>query len=359
MGDRKAKASRRAAANDDKDDKEARKQSCLGCLQHHPERDLELTCDRGHLMAGACLQNFLTTSLSRKNWATSMPLRCPLCSSGHAPYYPGAITALLTDAQAALYSQADVQLSVLDDEVLVECPFCPYAEIYAKDSVAVLFHCHRTHCKKHSCTVCFQEFAPTCETAAMHHLRVCDVFKEIYHDLLDAVRKGTTNGCPECGCAGQKDDNCTHMTCGRCRTYWCYSCGLSSTQCNLTRGSVWPIGHSKNWRTNPQRCPIYLREFSEVNASWGDTPEAELAFYHRYKTMRLLSSAVAKWGRPKIIELLQHFPGALGGYSIDEICAWSEDALMSNRGIGLVMPMTKKRKASEAAASSGSRRHRS
>lgn len=352
MGDTKAKVSGPSKAKNDKDDKETPKETCMGCVRHHPETDLELTCDRGHLIAGDCLQNFLTTSLSRENWDTSMPLRCPLCSTGHTPYYPGAVTAILTEAQAALYSQADVQLGMLDGEVLVGCPFCANAEIYPKDDVAVMFHCQSADCMKHSCTVCFQEFAPTCATAAMHHLVVCDVFKEIYNDISDVVRKGTTNGCPECGCAGQKDDNCAHMTCGRCQTQWCYSCGLSSAQCNLDRGSVWPIGHSVNWQTNPQRCPIYLREFSEVNASWGDTPESELTFYHRYKTMRLLSSAVAKWGRPKIIELLQHFPGALGGYSIDEVCAWTEDAFMGNRGIGLVMPMSGEPRASEAAPSS-------
>lgn len=198
--------------------------------------------------------------------------------------------------------------------------------------------------------VCCKEYSPKSETASLPHLLVCDQFKDVYRDVLDAVRKGTTNVCPECGCAGQKDDNCTHMTCGRCRTQWCYSCGLSASKCNVAPGTAWPVGHSVSWQTDSQRCPIYLREFSQINPNWGDTPETELAFYHRYKTMRLLGGAVARWGRPKLLELIEHFPGALGGYSINEVEAWREDAFMRNRTLGLVRVTNRKRKASEASS---------
>ena len=79
--------------------------------------------------------------------------------------------------------------------------------------------------------------------------------------------------CPGCKLAGRKDDACTHMTCTKCITEWCYVCGLDVKSCDKEApregGRVNDIYlHNKDWEINEKRCPMYLTKILEVDLHW-------------------------------------------------------------------------------------------
>ena len=46
----------------------------------------------------------------------------------------------------------------------------------------------------------------------------CFEFRGFRRKWDEAIENGQTMKCPGCGNRGQKDDSCTHMTCGACDT---------------------------------------------------------------------------------------------------------------------------------------------
>mmetsp|Transcript_7861 Transcript_7861/g.7719 ORF Transcript_7861/g.7719 Transcript_7861/m.7719 type:complete len:130 (+) Transcript_7861:358-747(+) len=73
------------------------------------------------------------------------------------------------------------------------------------------------------------------ETILMEGFFYHQLCVELYHlkkkiDL--AIEEGEKRRCPQCGLAGRKDQNCTHMTCSVCQTVWCYLCGKKESDCN-------------------------------------------------------------------------------------------------------------------------------
>ena len=114
---------------------------------------------------------------------------------------------------------------------------------------------------------------------------------------------------PVCGLAGRKDEACTHMSCPRCQTSWCYLCGLSVEMCDKKpplpgRPAKDIFLHNADWEVNPARCPMYLTQILEVDPSWlGDWTEGDevddeqcLAYFHRWRTIKLLQEVQEEVG---------------------------------------------------------------
>jgi len=129
----------------------------------------------------------------------------------------------------------------------------------------------------------------------------------IYH----VVFYRSTMPCPGCKLAGRKDNACTHMTCSRCHTSWCYVCGLSSANCNKAPPEEGqPTDnmclHNKDWAQNTKRCPMYLREIPEVDPAWhnwrGGRADDEfcLAYFHQYRTIKLMQVRQPSRGGQKV-----------------------------------------------------------
>ena len=51
-----------------------------------------------------------------------------------------------------------------------------------------------------------------------------------------ALENGAKVPCPQCGVGGQKDNACTHMTCVKCHTRYCYLCGLANNKLDKAKG---------------------------------------------------------------------------------------------------------------------------
>jgi len=156
--------------------------------------------------------------------------------------------------------------------------------------------------------------------------------------------------CPGCQLAGRKDDACTHMTCTKCSTEWCYVCGLDVESCDKEAprvgGRVNDIYlHNRDWEMNEKRCPMYLTQILEVDLHWlGENWEENatnedfeddekcLDYLHRFRTIKLLQQVLKKIGKSAFISTFVEFDGIRNcGYTYSEVVSTCTDQLIDRR----------------------------
>jgi len=263
------------------------------------------------------------------------------------------------------------------DEKIVSCVACEYYEIRS-DNPAIFWcgGCGTVHC-----TICkadlpkltdgdleYQDVdgsddddddddddyfdAGSQQKELIRHLQ-CSPLRDEKGLFERTVAEGSGVPCPECGVIGRKDAMCTHMTCERCSTVWCYVCGLSEKDCDksTTEGTTSPdtiYQHNTSWQTNEKRCPMYLSQILEVDDEWSDLideiedeeggydeeelEELCLNKLHRWRTLQKLHSLRNSLGEAKWNELWYAFPSVRGcGFSDEEIANANSDVALFNR----------------------------
>jgi hypothetical protein len=158
-----------------------------------------------------------------------------------------------------------------EGEELLECKECGLFEVVSDDPV--LWWC--PHCDMGSCRVCNQDLptgARKYDIETSPHKK-CVELREPKRLIELAIEEGSKMRCPGCKLAGRKDDACTHMTCTKCTTEWCYVCGLDVEACDKASpregGEVNDIYlHNRDWEINEKRCPMYLTQILEVDLHW-------------------------------------------------------------------------------------------
>ena len=83
-----------------------------------------------------------------------------------------------------------------------------------------------------------------------------------------ALQEGEQRRCPGCKILGRKNEACTHITCSKWKTLWCYVCGGSEKTVNKSSLTGGLSSHNENWKTNPQRCPSSLTSIGSVDSRW-------------------------------------------------------------------------------------------
>ena len=88
----------------------------------------------------------------------------------------------------------------------------------------------------------------------------------------DTLTEGSCVRCSnsKCRAIGQKDENCTHITCRSCDTEWCYFCGNTRTEYMCTRG-----------------CPQFFSRY-EPTAPEGNDISRGMVKFHKLRTTRML-----------------------------------------------------------------------
>lgn len=93
-----------------------------------------------------------------------------------------------------------------------------------------------------------------------------------------------------------KDDGCTHISCSKCGTNFCYLCGLDEKTCGK-EGNIGNIyNHNIEWMFNKKRCPMYLIEINDIDINWPINEENSLQKFHCLRTKIFLKKAIEKLG---------------------------------------------------------------
>ncbi|CAF1133135.1 unnamed protein product [Didymodactylos carnosus] len=283
---------------------------CVTCDIELSDNHLGIQCSRQHHYCRDCCQNFVTLFFSEPQ--LHIPLTCLECSEKIPEYQ---FERQLTDDQFEKYQSIMLTMQWWDEcdkEYLAHCPYCQYVEIREHDKSIFLF-CKYIQCRRVSCLVCKHE----CQTVNDYmDENIDDILGhskcvELKHDkkIVDlAIINGSMIPCPTCGVSGMKDDNCTHMTCGKCCEYWCYFCGQKQEDCDVPDGhDVSLSNHNIDWDSNSQRCPMYLVSIKEFDQRWPDDDYECLEYFHRYRTLTLLYEVCKIIGEEKMNEIDEHF----------------------------------------------------
>jgi len=103
----------------------------------------------------------------------------------------------------------------------------------------------------------------------------------------------------------------------RCDEEWCYCCGKKQLELDMPEVSY--LGHHNHWKENKKRCPLYMEDFSEEDESWPAEGGGAVAMYHKQKTCYLLRKVIEKLDKEELKKALDHFPGLLSGFVVEEI----------------------------------------
>lgn len=273
---------------------------------------------------------------------TSFPPKCPMCK---ALFSQDLFVRQLTSSQQNAFKTHIARTALKDGEELIECKDCGLFEVVTDDPV--LWWC--PHCHRGACRVCNNDLPTGAEKYDIDkspHKR-CAQLREPKRLIEQAIEEGSKMRCPGCQLAGRKDDACTHMTCTKCSTEWCYVCGLDVASCDKEAprdgGRVNDIYlHNRDWEINEKRCPMYLTMILEVDLNWlGENWEENasnedfeddekcLDYLHRFRTIKLLQQVLEKIGKSLFVSAFVEFDGIKNcGYTVSEVISTCTDQLI-------------------------------
>ncbi|CAB9511898.1 IBR domain [Seminavis robusta] len=331
---------------------------CASCHAHSPHYKCSrcqitcLACPGSHFMCTECTGVYVKSVLS--DLESSYPPKCSMCK---AHFDLGHFERQLTSKQQLQVQLFAAQRKLLPGQELMQCSSCNALEIVTptKKAPLVLWWCKV--CFHGTCVVCQKALPLACQKGAVntakHSHELCLRFHHVKTAMEQALEKGSKMACPGCGLAGRKDDACTHMTCPKCETKWCYVCGLDVHQCdkapprrhreNDEDDDVDDIFlHNQDWQYNPARCPMYLTQILEVDLGWmGENWEANardedfdddercLDYFHRFQTIRLLQQVRAEVGTKEFDAAFEAFDSLRNsGYTLEEIISTDTTTLI-------------------------------
>eukprot|EP00475_Leptophrys_vorax_P026361 TRINITY_DN3716_c0_g1_i1.p1 TRINITY_DN3716_c0_g1~~TRINITY_DN3716_c0_g1_i1.p1 ORF type:complete len:622 (+),score=174.53 TRINITY_DN3716_c0_g1_i1:214-1866(+) len=126
------------------------------------------------------------------------------------------------------------------------------------------FVCKKVECSGAYCLACNSHLS---KDQLETHFCALEPIDELHAQVLDTLARASARACANCGFPGMKDLACTHMTCERCKTRWCYHCGKSES-------SVQSFSSHNEWNVNtPEgagKCPMYLHyKYGDVDNGGG------------------------------------------------------------------------------------------
>ncbi|CAI2362279.1 unnamed protein product [Moneuplotes crassus] len=332
--------------------KSSRLRECLICLGESEPHSNSIICPKGHYICNDCVPEYLQSILACPE--AEIPVKCPDCkelietrqikrSLIHNPI-------LKENSLLLKVYECYSELATLDPNMYRAhiCPLnCSYPEIVKTNEDCIpLFFCQRKGCKKTSCKTCHEEIkTPDSERVNKaeykeiikqmdKHFTCYDnkILKEEWEELL---MKGSSRSCPQCGYGGIKDDNCTHISCQKCSTMWCYFCGLSEKDCDKdpiseARSKKKIFAHNKNWETNPKRCPLFLTGIVEIDPRYSLSDRKSKKVFHKLILYTEVRNFINKHGMKAYKGLMKQFP-PLSDHGIDIEKAMNADLTMIKR----------------------------
>eukprot|EP00475_Leptophrys_vorax_P014181 TRINITY_DN2057_c0_g1_i2.p1 TRINITY_DN2057_c0_g1~~TRINITY_DN2057_c0_g1_i2.p1 ORF type:complete len:567 (-),score=144.39 TRINITY_DN2057_c0_g1_i2:1650-3350(-) len=130
------------------------------------------------------------------------------------------------------------------------------------------FECKKNGCPGAMCLACGKHLKRD-EIPA--HECILNPVEYLYSEVIETLANASTKTCPKCLFPGQKDENCTHISCDRCDSHWCYHCGKEEQ--SIPGGFDSHNRWSKH-KPKPDTCPMDLTE------KYGGTSEEALMRFH-------------------------------------------------------------------------------
>ncbi|ETO09160.1 hypothetical protein RFI_28228 [Reticulomyxa filosa] len=196
----------------------------------------------------------------------------------------------------------------------------------------MVFYCQKIKCKKTSCYHCKKEVKKRRLSDELDEKEFEDHFecatlakpKAIWDK---ALQEGATVSCPKCGIGGMKNNGCTHMTCPKCLTAYCYvnhkkkkkkgdvvrsqKKKQKNKQTELDKGSIQGnntiLLHNEEWETNPKRCPMWLENIHKIDQRWPSESDECVIFFHQIRTKQKLKEAIAQIGSSDFAAICRKF----------------------------------------------------
>jgi len=331
---------------------EEREETCCSCqVEFTVQGDggVAFSCPSSHYLCNECAGIYANSVMGELE--TAFPPKCWQCKGMYATE---AFERQLTSQQQKTFRAYVARVALKEGEQLFECGHCGLFEVVTDDPV--FWWC--PHCGTGACRVCNKglpfifggaranslEFNLLIQNSAH---KMCAKLRKAKQLIEEAIEEGSKMRCPGCNLAGRKDDACTHMTCTRCTTEWCYVCGLDIKTCDKAPprdgGEADDIYlHNRDWERNDKRCPMYLTQILEVDLNWlGENWQEHAAdetweddekcvdYLHRFKTIKLLQQVREDIGPKDFVSTFVHFAGIRNsGYTVDEIVSTCTDKLI-------------------------------
>ena len=295
---------------------------CIACARDLQPDHTGIICGNNHHICAvdedgkpSCALNFVNHVLSEG--PSAIPVKCMDC---HVDVIPNTFERNVPAASLNAYTDTCVLVGgqPAPGEKWHRCPFCPLMVILIESDGEMIYRC--SNCEESSCMICSTKVSSDREME--RHLTTCGLHGALRNEFVDLINEHSQNSCPQCGHSGQKDDNCTHMTCPRCVCRWCYMCGQPR---NAANGGEYE--HNSNWETNPHRCPMYMHYIRRVNNEWPADRSACVNYYHSRKVLCALKEKVEQVGPDRVSEMLRLFPATFnhsnGAWTIADILSAS------------------------------------
>jgi len=288
-------------------DKDKDEYECCIDLDIIKKKDVAISCPSSHVMCENAKNRFLQ-EVVLKSLEDTFPPRCPQCGQ---PYGLESIMDLIGKLpeksrmefmNKAIYYHSVFQIMEKDDR-RVKCPNCDYFEIHTYTSGADFIKCKNDKCLTKTCIYCKK-------LASENHSK-CETLGYVKLEMEEAIHNATYRRCPTCKAGGQKDAQCSHMTCLCCKTEYCYICLKTKTE--LGENFMKHFGDGKDL----PKCPRWMNNVP----GFGNGDEAVLKFHANLRLI-YLKKVFDKYGIGKaketeaFYEILKN-----NGYTIENVIA--------------------------------------
>lgn len=310
---------------------------CIACAIVLNVDDTGVKCVQGHDICSVCTPKFVQTIFEEP--LSSIPVKCTVCKH----FIPSlTIERQLSSEQLEIYQLYMVQAEINKNERTQACTHCHYFEIWLKSNSSNFFYCKNPKCKKITCVFCYKDVNlpntndieySEIENSIFKQLSIededeeekeyeanlmnddgifyhfkCGELNELKTSIEKVIEKGNKMRCPNCKLSGRKDNACTHMTCAKCATVWCYFCGMRESElCDVNdKQSIYD--HNIGWQYLEGKCPMFLSEIFEIDDRWNDDDEECLNRFHNLLMKKILKNEIEKIGLDNYNLVLKQFP---------------------------------------------------
>jgi len=192
-------------------------------------------CASGHAYCTVCLGTYVDVSISEGKTSHGT-LRCP-AENCTTPLPEALLRTLASHRQFEKHRQFVKEAKVGKNPLLRWCPQPSCA------GVARLTHAprrgHDGHYVEATCPVCARTFCGSCGEGP-HGEEGCGKAGDQAYAMWKKRKGDTVKPCPGCGHHVEKGSGCNAMVCSRCRTKFCWGCGLKAPcKCLSMRFAVW------------------------------------------------------------------------------------------------------------------------